>query len=80
MQGYKLSGTELESLQEYQEFDNESIGYERNIAKAAQSKLIKWLKKPCPEHPWQTKSRVQKADTLYYDHRYLCPRCMEELE
>ena len=38
-----LTSKELEKLQEYQEPNNESIGYERNIAKAQLDKVLNWI-------------------------------------
>lgn len=59
------------------------------IAKAAEYYLLKVLKEPCTGHiPDVIAEQLSVADICYepeltahyYNHRYLCPKCMAEIE
>ena len=63
-----LTPEELAELQFYQEPDNESIGYEKNIAKAQAKKILKWGDELCPH--WNSEWHL----------KHYCPKCWQELQ
>ncbi len=70
-----LTAEELEVLQEYQEADNQSIGYEGNIAKTQLKKVADWLRGDCEHDPPNPKSKIFRKGLP----RFQCNECMKEL-
>ena len=46
-------------------------------ASAMLAAVVKWLNEKCDSHPDIASERL--GEPAYYDHRYLCPQCMNEL-
>jgi hypothetical protein len=55
-----------------------------DIAKAAQLKLLEWLKGKCIDHPLKftvdTSGRAITQPEYHYQKRLYCPVCMSEIE
>jgi len=54
-----------------------------NIAKAQAIHAFKYLTSPCIDHSEEEQIRVRIPATIYSDYvvpRYLCRKCMEEIE
>ena len=77
--GILLTPEELAELQFYQEPDNESIGYEKNIAKAQAKKIAEWGEEEC-DNPQHRAEYAIRAETAYYSQRRECEYCWHELE
>ena len=75
---YRLTGEELEKLQEYEEPSNSSIGYERNIEHKAQGCLVNWLNEPCTEHIYPNGAKVKPVFNKIWRHKD-CDICWESL-
>ena len=63
-----LTPEELAELQFYQEPDNESIGYEKNIAIHQAKKIVAWGDEKCPH--WNSEWHL----------KHYCPKCWQELQ